>query len=118
MFNIQYFNTIFSPQALRAQSDQQLWMSNNRLLENAGLGLSRGPGPGHPDTPGNIGNMKEWGGGGTQDLPPWIQPCTAAFMMVNCSRFHIGGFAEEKMTVKMQSQCHVKMLYARIFKAL
>jgi len=56
--------------ALRAQSDQQLWMSNNRLLENAGLGLSRGPGPGpgHPDTPGNIGNMNEWGGGGPLSL--------------------------------------------------
>ena len=44
-------------------------MSNNRLLENAGLGLSRGPGHGHPDTPGgNIGNMNEWGGGGPLSL--------------------------------------------------
>jgi hypothetical protein len=25
--------------ALRAQSDQHMWMSNNRLLENVGLGL-------------------------------------------------------------------------------
>ena len=43
-------------------------MSNNRLLENAGLGLNRGPNPGHPDTPGNIGNMNEWGGGGPLSL--------------------------------------------------
>ena len=30
-------------QALRAQSDQHLWMSNNRLLENVGLGLGGVP---------------------------------------------------------------------------
>jgi len=54
--------------ALRAQTDPQLWMSNNRLLENAGLGLTRGPGPGHSDSPANIGNMNEWGGGGPLSL--------------------------------------------------
>ncbi len=43
-------------------------MSNNRLMENAGLGLTRGLGPGHTDSPGNIGNMNEWGGGGPLSL--------------------------------------------------
>ena len=62
-----YFNNHLL-QALRAQTDPQLWMSNNRLLENAGLGLTRGPGPGHSDSPGNIGNMNEWGGGGPLSL--------------------------------------------------
>ena len=31
--------SISNLQALRAQSDQHMWMSNNRLLENVGLGL-------------------------------------------------------------------------------
>ena len=51
-------------------------MSNNRLLENAGLGLSRGPGHIHPDTPGgNIGNMNEWGSGQLSlNLQPLYSP--------------------------------------------
>merc|ERR1712117_166104 len=50
--------------ALRAQSDQHLWMSNNRLLENVGLGLggppSSQPGPGVNNT--GSGNINDWAG--------------------------------------------------------
>jgi len=57
--------------AMRAQSDQQLWMSNNRLLEGvAGLGLggpqSHAPSPGQQQP----GNMNEWAGALSLNLAP------------------------------------------------
>ena len=57
-------------QAMRAQSDQQLWMSNNRLLEGvAGLGLG-GP-QSHAPSPGQQpGNMNEWAGALSLNLAP------------------------------------------------
>ena len=61
--------------ALRAQSDQQLWMSNNRLLESAGLGL--GGGSAHAQgvgNLGNLGNMNEWGGPLSLNLQPIYSP--------------------------------------------
>jgi len=58
--------------ALRAQSDQQLWMSNNRLLENVGLGLGV-PSSGQNGGGGNgggTGNINDWAGPLSLNLQP------------------------------------------------
>ena len=60
-------------QALRAQSDQQLWMSNNRLLENVGLGLgvpSSGQNGGGGGAGGGTGNINDWAGPLSLNLQP------------------------------------------------
>jgi len=57
---------------LRAQSDQQLWMSNNRLLENVGLGLGV-PSSGQNGGGGNgggTGNINDWAGPLSLNLQP------------------------------------------------
>jgi len=60
--------------ALRAQSDQQLWMSNNRLLENVGLGLgvpsSGQNGGGGGGNGGGTGNINDWAGPLSLNLQP------------------------------------------------
>ena len=65
-------NIFIIHQALRAQSDQQLWMSNNRLLENVGLGLGV-PSSGQNGGGGNgggTGNINDWAGPLSLNLQP------------------------------------------------
>ena len=65
-------NIFIIHQVLRAQSDQQLWMSNNRLLENVGLGLGV-PSSGQNGGGGNgggTGNINDWAGPLSLNLQP------------------------------------------------
>ena len=60
-------------QALRAQSDQHLWMSNNRLLENVGLGLGGVPQSSqqlNQQQGSSGGNINDWAGALSLNLQP------------------------------------------------
>jgi len=59
--------------ALRAQSDQHLWMSNNRLLENVGLGLGGVPQSSqqlNQQQGSSGGNINDWAGALSLNLQP------------------------------------------------
>ena len=57
-------------QAMRAQ-DQQLWVSNNRLMDAVGLGL--GSGLGAPSSQ-QGGNMNDWSSQLSLNLQPIYSP--------------------------------------------